>query len=199
MELKDRLVYLMDRRGIRNAAELSRRTGLTQVAIRNYIRGIKFPNSQALVKLGDALNTTADYLLTGTPNRPDRIPLFPEIPPGTPEDWAAGDYPPAFGEEYLDRGDIADRTAFALIVRDDAMSPRMNAGDIVIVSPASPVEHRSVAAVDLPGAGRALRGVCFLPDGRMLLQPENPRYEPRVASRADVTFLGRVVERREKI
>lgn len=199
MEFRERLAYLMERRSIRNAAELSRRTGLTQVAIRNYLRGIKFPNSQALVKLGGALNTTADYLLAGAPRRPDRIPLFPEIPPGTPEDWAAGDFPAGFGEEYLDRGDIADRWAFALIVGNDAMSPRLNPGDIVIVSPEAAVEHRAIAAVRLAGGERLLAGVLFLPDGRVLLQPENAKYEPRVVTRAEVGMLGRVVERREKL
>ena len=83
MELKDRLAYLMKRREIANAAELSRQTGLTQVAIRNYLRGIKVPNSQALVKLSRALSTTTDYLLTGSPSRPDRIPLLSKIPKET--------------------------------------------------------------------------------------------------------------------
>ena len=75
MELKERIIYMMNRRGIINAAELSRMTGLTQVAIRNYMRGLKVPNAQALIKLSRALNTTADYLLSGSPIRPDREPL----------------------------------------------------------------------------------------------------------------------------
>ena len=79
MEFKGRLIYLMNRRGVANAAELSRMTGLTQVAIRNYMRGIKVPNAQALIKLSRALSTTADYLLTGSPLRPDRIPLLSKI------------------------------------------------------------------------------------------------------------------------
>ena len=82
MDFSERLSYLMSRRGIVNAAELSRLTGLTQVAIRNYMRGIKVPNAQALIKLARALSTTTDYLLTGSPLRPDRIPLLSKIPGG---------------------------------------------------------------------------------------------------------------------
>ena len=82
MELKDRIAYLMRRRGVANAAELSRMTGLTQVAIRNYMRGIKIPNAQALIKLSRALSTTTDYILSGSPLRPDRIPLLTRIPGG---------------------------------------------------------------------------------------------------------------------
>ena len=62
MDFKERIIYMMRRRGIANAAELSRMTGLTQVAIRNYMRGIKVPNAQALIKLSKALNTTYRHL-----------------------------------------------------------------------------------------------------------------------------------------
>ncbi len=199
MELKDRLSYLMTRRDIANAAELSRMTGLTQVAIRNYMRGIKVPNAQALVKLSKALNTTADYLLTGTARRPDRIPLLSKIPGGEPMYWTDGEFPAGFGEEYLDRGDISDPNAYALIVEGDSMSPRINSGDVVIISPNTPVVTRSVAAVAIHGEERTLKTVIFLPGGRILLQPENPAFTPVVLQETDVTLLGRVIERRERL
>ena len=145
MEFKERLIYLMDRRGVVNAAELSRMTGLTPVAIRNYMRGIKVPNARALVKLARALSTTTDYLLTGTPLRPERIPLLSKIPGGTPVAFTDGEYPAGFGEEYVDRGDVTDPNAFALVVEGDSMSPRINSGDIVIISPNTPVTTRSNA------------------------------------------------------
>ncbi|MHB9030841.1 MAG: helix-turn-helix domain-containing protein [Candidatus Latescibacterota bacterium] len=199
MELKDRLAYLMNRRGVANAAELSRLTGLTQVAIRNYMRGIKIPNAQALVKLSRALTTTADYLLSGTPRRPDRIPLLSKIPAGDPVLWTDGEYPAYFGEEFLDRGDVNDANAYALIVDGDSMSPRINSGDIVIISPNTPVTTRTIAAVSIKGEERTLKTVIFLPDNKILLQPENSMYEPKVMDQQEITLLGRVVERREKL
>jgi SOS-response transcriptional repressor LexA len=205
MELKDRLAYLMNRRKIATAAELSRetvkgrRTGLTQVAIRNYLRGIKVPNAQALVKLSEALSTTTDYLLTGTPTRPDRIPLLSKIPGGNPVAWSDGEYPAGFGEEFLDRGDVSDPNAFALIVDGDSMSPRINSGDIVIISPNTPVINRSIAAVAINHEERTLKTVIFLPKGKILLQPENEKYPPLVFEEEQVTFIGRVIERRQKL
>jgi repressor LexA len=198
MELKDRLAYLMNRRGISNAAELSRLTGLTQVAIRNYLRGIKVPNAQALVKVARALGATTDYLLSGTPRRPDRIPLLSKIPAGDPVLWTDGEYPASFGEEYLDRGDVTDPNAYALIVDGDSMSPRINSGDIVIISPNTPITNRSIGAIAIKGEERTLKTVLFLPDHRILLQPENPAFEPRVLPEEDVVFLGKVIERRER-
>jgi SOS-response transcriptional repressor LexA len=199
MELKDRLAYLMNRREIANAAELSRLTGLTQVAIRNYMRGIKVPNAQALIKLSRALSTTADYLLTGSPKRPDRIPLLSKIPGGNPVAWSDGEYPAGFGEEFLDRGDVSDPNAFALMVDGDSMSPRINSGDIVIISPNTPVTNRSIAAVEINHEERTLKTVIFLQNGKILLQPENEKYPPLVLEEKQVDFIGRVIERRQRL
>lgn len=199
MGFKERLVYIMKRREIANAAELSRMTGLTQVAIRNYMRGIKVPNAQALVKLSRALNTTADYLLTGSPIRPDRLPLLSKIPGGSPIAFTDGEYPVGFGEEFVDRGDITDPNAFALIVEGDSMSPRINSGDIVIISPNTPVISRSIAAVTIRNEEHTLKRVILLDNGKVLLQPENENYDPLVLDKDDVKFIGRVIERRERL
>lgn len=199
MELKDRLIYFMQRRGIANAAELSRMTGLTQVAIRNYMRGIKVPNAQALIKLSRSLNTTTDYLLTGCPKRPDRIPLLSKIPGGNPVEWSDGEYPTGFGEEFLDRGDVSDPNAFALLVDGDSMSPRINSGDVVIISPNTPVTNRSIAAISINEGNRTLKTIIFLKNGKILLKPENELHEPIVLEENEITFIGRVIERRERL
>ena len=199
MGFKERIAYIMKRREITTAAELSRMTGLTQVAIRNYMRGIKVPNAQALIKLSHALNTTADYLLTGSPIRPDRIPLLSKIPCGSPIAFTDGEYPAGFGEEFVDRGDITDPNAFALIVEGDSMSPRINSGDIVIISPNTPVISRSIAAVAIHNEEHTLKRVIFIDTGKVLLQPENGNYDPLVLNKNDVKFIGRVIERRERL
>ena len=199
MELKERIIYMMNRRGIANAAELSRMTGLTQVAIRNYMRGIKVPNAQALIKLSRALNTTTDYLLSGTPIRPNRIPLLSKIPGGKAQTYTDGDYPPGYGYEFIDRGDVTDPNAFALIVDGDSMSPKINSGDIVIISPNSQISPRSIVAVTVRNDERTLKRVIFLDNGKVLLQPENEKYDPEVLEKDDVKFIGRVIERRERL
>ena len=199
MELKDRLTYFMERRGIANAAELSRMTGLTQVAIRNYMRGIKMPNAQALIKLARALSTTTDYILSGSPIRPDRIPLLTRIPGGDAVEWSDGDYPAGFGEEFVDRGDVTDPNAFALIVDGDSMSPRINSGDIVIISPNSSVTNRSIAAIAFGNGERTLKTIIFLGDGKVLLKPENEKYEPILLDQKEIIFTWKVVERRERL
>ena len=199
MDFKERINYMMKRRDVANAAELSRMTGLTQVAIRNYMRGIKVPNAQALIKLSKSLNTTTDYLLTGSPIRPDRIPLLSKIPGGAPVAFTDGEYPVGFGEEFVDRGDVSDTNAFALIVDGDSMSPRINSGDIVIISPNAPVNSRCIAAVTIRNEDHTLKRIIFLDKGKLLLQPENDSFDPLVVDMGDVKIIGRVIERRERL
>ncbi|MFC1551961.1 LexA family protein [Candidatus Latescibacterota bacterium] len=199
MDFKERINYMMKRRDVANAAELSRMTGLTQVAIRNYMRGIKVPNAQALIKLSKSLNTTTDYLLTGSSVRPDRIPLLSKIPGGAPVAFTDGEYPVGFGEEFVDRGDVTDMNAFALIVDGDSMSPRINSGDIVIISPNAPVSSRCIAAVTIRNEDHTLKRVIFLDKDKVLLQPENESFDPLVVDMTDVKIVGRVIERRERL
>ena len=199
MEFSERISYLMERRGVANAAELSRMTGLTPVAIRNYMRGIKVPNAQALIKLSRALSTTTDYLLTGMASRPDRIPLLSKIPGGDSVAWTDGDYPAGFGDEYIDRGDTADPNAFALIVDGDSMSPNINSGDIVIVSPNSNVTNRCIVAISVNDDERTLKRLVFLPDDMVLLQPDNDLHAPQVHALKAVNIIGKVVERRQRL
>ena len=86
-----------------------------------------------------------------------------------------------------------------MIVDGDSMAPRINSGDIVIISPNNPVENRSIAAVSINGEDRTLKRVVFLENGSVLLQPENDDYPPMVCPRNTVRFIGRVVERRERL
>ncbi|MFC1539265.1 LexA family protein [Candidatus Latescibacterota bacterium] len=199
MDFKERLNYMMKRRDIANAAELSRMTGLTQVAIRNYMRGIKVPNAQALIKLSKSLHTTADYLLTGSSIRPDRIPLLSKIPGGVPVAFTDGEYPAGFGEEFVDRGDVADPNAFALIVEGESMCPRINSGDIVIISPNAPINSRCIAAVTIKNEEHTLKRIIFLENGKILLQPENDSFDPLVVDMDKIKIIGRVIERRERL
>ena len=78
------------------------------------------------------------------------------------------------------------------------MSPRINSGDIVIISPNTPVTSRSIAAVTINDDDRTLKTVHFLEDGTVLLKPENEAYDPIIVRKEYLKIIGRVVERRER-
>lgn len=62
--LTNRIKELLDEKGItqRKLAEL---TGMTESAISHYIKGDRIPRGMNLIKIAQALSTTADDLLSG--------------------------------------------------------------------------------------------------------------------------------------
>ncbi len=47
--------------------QLAKKVGVTEAAMSHYIKGDRVPRSSVLSQIADALNTTSDYLVLGTP------------------------------------------------------------------------------------------------------------------------------------
>ena len=84
---------------------------------------------------------------------------------------------------------------FALRCKGDSMiNARIYDGDIVYIRSQPEVEHGEIAAVEIDGEG-TLKRVYIFPD-QVVLQAENPLYEPRVykgEQLADLRILGKAV------
>lgn len=84
---------------------------------------------------------------------------------------------------------------FALRCKGDSMiNARIYDGDIVYIRSQPEVENGEIAAVEIDGEG-TLKCVYIFPD-QVVLQAENPRYEPRIykgAQLADLRILGKAV------
>ena len=59
----DRILFLMVNKGL-SQKELARLTGITESAVSYYINGMRSPRGEVVKKIADALETTADYLLS---------------------------------------------------------------------------------------------------------------------------------------
>ncbi|MCR5251816.1 MAG: helix-turn-helix domain-containing protein [Lachnospiraceae bacterium] len=59
-----RIKEMIDQKGI-TQKELSEKTGITESAISNYVRGSRVPRGANLMKIAKVLGTTADDLLSG--------------------------------------------------------------------------------------------------------------------------------------
>ena len=58
----ERLTILMNKHGL-NQSQLASKAKITESAMSNYIKGIRTPNSEVLLRIADALDTSTDYLL----------------------------------------------------------------------------------------------------------------------------------------
>lgn len=164
----------------------------------NYEKGTREPNSETLIKLAKFFDTSIDYLLGKSETS--------EIPPGfspLPEmeqvplvgRIACGQ--PITAEENLE-GHVSIPTewhaTFTLMCEGDSMEPRIKDGDLVAIRSQPMVENGEIAAVRID-CEATLKHVYLYPD-KIVLQPENPNYEPIVKigeEMNDVTIEGKAV------
>jgi len=129
-----------------------------------------------------------------------QIPLINKVSAGYPSDFTDLDYPAGVADEYVVIPDLIDPNAFAITVCGDSMYPRFNEGDILIVSPAIPVESGDFCFVRIDSHGEvtsALKQVFFDDEQTVRLVSLNTRYQPQVYRREELSGIYRAVRRLE--
>lgn len=127
-----------------------------------------------------------------------RIPVLGQVVAGIPIEAI---------EEVLDWEEIPFRLAqtgefFGLQVKGDSMSPRIEAGDVLIVKQQSDAESGDIVIAQVNGDNACVKKLLKQDDG-IVLQSFNPTYAPMYFSNKDiiekpVQIIGRVIENRQK-
>ena len=63
----ERLTVLMKDKGL-SQKDFAKKANVTESAMSYYVKGVRTPSGEVLVRIAKALDTTADYLLGGTDN-----------------------------------------------------------------------------------------------------------------------------------
>lgn len=142
-------------------AQLAERIGVTQPAISQWESGRERPGRESLMKLAEALGTSADQLLAAGPAGgqaeilsvqalPADVPVF-----GTAVGGDSGDF--SFNGEVIDyvrrpQGVAQMRNLYALWVSGDSMAPWNRRGDLIYVAPSRPAAPGDHVVVELAGA-----------------------------------------------
>ena len=203
---KDRLTEAMTLRGMR-ASELSKRTGLSKARISQYVNGKFIPKSDAVLLMAEVLEVSELWLmgktadpLTPPPSVPCpenvtplhlcRYPILGEIACGLP----------ILAEEDRDGGYVtaAETTAdFCLIAKGDSMiGARICDGDEVFIEQTDLVNNGEIAAVVVDGEATLKRVYYYPEEEKLILNAENPAYEPLVFVGAElehIRILGKAV------
>lgn len=184
--------------------ELADKTGIPKSALQRYATGQteKIPIDR-LEKIAVAIGTSAAYLMGWEPEDRPSIPTASNILP-MPEmrkipllgTIACG--APVLADEHIEgQVDIPVHihADFALTCKGDSMiNARIFDGDIVYIRQQDTVENGEIAAV-LIETEATLKRVKLLPD-RIILEPENPLYDPLVYRKEEmneVRILGKAV------
>lgn len=125
---------------------------------------------------------------------PTEVPVINKVTAGYPADFTDMGYPARAGDEYIRTPDLRDPDAFAARVVGDSMQPIYQEGDIVVFSPAKPVESGSDCFVRLePDSQSTFKRIYFERDesgNEMIrIQPINNAYAPRTVPREQVAGL----------
>lgn len=189
-------------------ADFAKQIKLSKSSVNMYERGEREPNIATLESIADYFNVDMDYLLgksdvinrvqlsTNMPNASNIIPMpeMKKIPlVGT---IACGD--PILADENIEEYIEVPKhikADFALTCKGDSMiNARIYNGDIVYIRQQDTVENGEIAAV-LIDSEATLKRVKLLPD-RIILEPENPLYDPLVFRGEEmnsVRILGKAV------
>jgi repressor LexA len=192
-------------------ATLASKLDVATRTLQRWEKGEQVPDAVTLAKIGELTGTLAHWLLAGTGamyphqngenKRPEgeepsafrrvklvRIPMLSSVPGGKPNLI----FHPDHIEKYIIVDDVKDANAFALKVDGDSMSPRIEDGDVIIVSPKREVRNGDICVVRVDGED-TLKKVNF-ENGYVHLVPLNHNYEPVSVKKKDVAFVWRVVK-----
>ena len=159
-----------------------------------------------LTRIAEVLNTTTEYLLTGSGPRIKEvpasagkwIPVLGDVAAGIPIEAITD----IVGYEEIDAAMAATGDYFGLRIKGASMEPRMREGDVVIVRKQEDADNGDTVVVLVNGDSATVKKIKKMPDGIQLL-PTNPAYDPIYYTAAEVEALpvriiGRVVELRAK-
>lgn len=207
MDIGNRIKQRREQLGM-SAETLGKKIGKAKTTIYRYESGfIESMPSSILEPIANALLTTPAYLMGWTddvnetgipfgvcqnisPITTQRIPMLGQIACGEPI-FASEDR-----ESYVEAGTNINAD-FCLQCKGDSMTgARIFDGDIVFIRKQDIVENGQIAAVIIDDAA-TLKRVFYYPEkGKLVLQAENPQYEPLVYvgdELNDIRILGKAI------
>jgi len=191
-------------------ATLAGKVGVVTRTLQRWEKGEQIPDGLSITKIAKATNVKPTWLLTGegemygSPSRPENVfplstatqrktplvdlPLVSSVPAGK----VATMFHPDHVDSYVTVDDVKDPQAFALRVKGSSMAPRIEDGDIVVISPQQEPHNGDICVVRVNDED-TLKKVKF--EGNYIhLIPLNPEFEPVTVKKKDVNFVWKVVK-----
>ncbi len=191
-------------------AKLAAKLDIATRTLQRWEKGDQVPDSNDLLRLARATSVAPRWLLTGegsmfagdtseskilplTTNRYRKVdlislPLLSSVPGGVPSLM----FHPEHVEKYITVDDIHDSGAFALEVKGNSMAPRIEDGDIIVVSPKLDARSGDICVVRVSDEDTVKR--VKIDENLLYLIPLNPEYEPMAVKKRDVAFMWKVIK-----
>lgn len=172
--------------------------GITKSTYCGYETGKRKPDVFKIKQLATCLNTSGDILLEteSLSNIPEGFEPMPEMAT-IPRIGQIACGTPILAQQNIECMGSAPKSwnaTFSLVCKGDSMLPSIKDGDLVAIRQQPMVENGEIAAVRI-GDEATLKRV-YLKKSQIILQPENPEYEPIVLFGEeinDVKIIGKAV------
>lgn len=191
-------------------ANLAARLDIATRTLQRWEKGEQVPDSNHLMKIAKRTNVSPHWLLTGEGEMFVRrvsdgnifplptgryrkvdlvyLPLLSSVPGGAPSLI----FHPDYIERYISVDDVHDNQAFALEVKGNSMAPRIEDGDIIVVSPKLEARSGDICVVRVSDEDTVKK--VKIDDQFIYLIPLNLEYEPMAVKKKDITFIWKVVK-----
>ncbi len=191
-------------------AKLAAKIDVATRTLQRWEKGDQVPDSNYLMRIAKATGVSPHWLLTGSGSMfpqmlPDQnvislptsrykkvklisLPLLSSVPGGAPSLI----FHPDYVEKYITVDDVNDESAFALEVKGNSMAPKIEDGDIIVVSPKLESRNGDICVVRVNEEDTVKR--VKIEEQFIHLIPLNPEFEPMVVKKRDVSFVWRVVK-----
>lgn len=190
-------------------ARLAGKLDIATRTLQRWEKGEQEPDGSIIMRIAKATAVLPQWLLTGDGDKyagvgggnvfplsigrykkvsTVRLPLLSSVPGGAPSLI----FHPDYVDKFVTVDDVRDEQAFALEVKGNSMSPRIEDGDIIVVSPRLEAKSGDICVVRVQDEDTVKR--IKIEDDYLHLIPLNPEFEPWVVLHKDVTFIWKVIK-----
>jgi phage repressor protein C with HTH and peptisase S24 domain len=200
----DQIWTALDRlaeRGGLSASGLAKRSGLDPTTFNKSKRITpdgreRWPSTESVAKALAATNSSIDsfvQLIGDSARTAQSVPLLGFAQAAASGHFDDGGLPVGKGWDEVVLPAVNDEHAFALEISGDAMKPVYRDGDVIVVSPGTPIRRGDRVVVKTRGGEMMVRELKRRTAKTLELQSLNPNHVDRTLAAADIAWIARIV------
>jgi phage repressor protein C with HTH and peptisase S24 domain len=191
---------LAERAGL-SASGLAKRSGLDPTTFNKSKRITadgreRWPSTESVAKALAATNSSIDtfvQLIGDTARTVQSLPLLGFAQAGAGDHFDDSGFPAGKGWDEVALPSANDEHAYALEISGDQMRPAYRDGDIIVVSPGTPIRRGDRVVVKTRGGEVMVKELKRRTAKTLELQSLNPNHVDRTLAAADVEWIARIV------
>src|ERR1700737_826754 len=191
----------LSRRGGLSASGLAKKSGLDPTTFNKSKRITadgreRWPSTESVAKALAASNATIDIfvqLIGDGPRAAQSVPLLSLAQAGSGGLFDDSGHPAGKGWDEIALPSAHDEHAYALEISGDQMKPAYRDGDIIVVSPGTPIRRGDRVVVKTTGGEVMVRELKRRTTKTLELQSLNPAHVDRTLAADDVEWIARIV------